>query len=55
MPGAPLPIDTGLGDPWADVDASATLTRLGPIEVEVRGHHVTTLLTPAYEAFVEGG
>ena len=55
VPGAPLPADAGLGDPWLDVDPSAALTRLGSLDVEVRSRLVTHLLTPAYEALLEGG
>jgi hypothetical protein len=55
VPGAPLPVDPGRGDPWGEPSASATLTRLGPLDVEVRGRPVADLLAPAYEALVEGG
>jgi len=55
VPGALLPVDAGLGDPWAEIDPSAALTRLGPLDVEVRSRAVTDLLAPAYEALVEGG
>lgn len=54
VPGAPLPVDTGARDPWAEVDTSNTLTRLGPLDVEVRRRAVTELLAPAYEQLVEG-
>lgn len=54
-PGAPLPIDAGRNDPWAEADPTAALARLGPLAVEVRGRPVAEYLVPAYEALVEEG
>jgi hypothetical protein len=54
VPGAPLPVGPGRGDPWSELSASAALARLGPLEVEVHGHRVTDYLGPAYEALVDG-
>lgn len=55
VPGAPLPTSPLLRDPWCDVDPAAALTRLGPLDVEVRGRPVTDLFIAAYEVLVEGG
>lgn len=53
-PGAPLPTGAGLSDPWLDVDPSIALTRLGPLDVEVRSRPATEFLAPTYEVLVRG-
>jgi uncharacterized Zn finger protein len=53
-PGAPLPFESGELGGLADPDGSATLTRLGPLDVEVRGRPVVDLLAAAYIALTEG-
>lgn len=55
VPGAPLPVDSGRGDPWTEADGSGALTRLGPLDVDVRGRPVVELLAPAYETVVGDG
>jgi hypothetical protein len=55
VPGAPLPVHEGSGNPWVEVDPLSVLTRLGPLDVAVRSQPVTDLLAPAYEALLEGG
>jgi hypothetical protein len=53
--GAPLPSPPPVHDGWSDVDPGAGLTRLGPLDVSVRGRPAGDLLLPAYEVLVEGG
>jgi len=54
VPGAALPHGDRGTDPWADDNPSATLTRLGPLDVHVRTRPVTELLAPAYDALAHG-
>lgn len=54
VPGAPLPFEAGPLEAPTDADPSATLVRLGPLDVEVRGRPVPELLAAAYAAIVEG-
>jgi hypothetical protein len=54
VPGAPLPNAPELPDTWPDVDPAAALTRLGPLDVAVRGRGVVDLLADAYQVMVEG-
>ncbi|MFV0308759.1 MAG: SWIM zinc finger family protein [Desertimonas sp.] len=49
-PGAPLPLDVEEFAAPPPTDAAASLTRLGPLDVEVRGRPVAELLAAAYEA-----
>ncbi len=49
-PGAPLPVDSGRADDWAEADPSASLSRLGPLDLTVRSAPASSLLFPAYEA-----
>jgi hypothetical protein len=53
IPGAPLPFDTGELGRLGDADASATLLRLGPLDVEVRGRPVVDALAAADDAVAE--
>jgi hypothetical protein len=50
--GAPLPFEVDEFGGAGDVDASATLTRLGPLDVEIRGRPVVELLADAYRALI---
>lgn len=50
VPGAPLPHPAHEPDPWAATDTAETLTRLGPLDVQVRATPVTDLLAAAYQA-----
>lgn len=53
-PGAPLPFEAGEFESLSDTDASATLARLGPLDVEVRGRPAADLLAAAYVALTDG-
>ena len=50
VPGVPLPFETDELGELGDVDPSATLARLGPLDVEIRGRPVVELLADAYRA-----
>lgn len=52
IPGAPLPFEADPVGEVGDADASAALTRLGPLDVQVRGQPVVELLPAAYRALV---
>jgi hypothetical protein len=52
IPGAPLPFEVDRLGEVGDADASAALTRLGSLDVEVRGRPVVELLAEAYRALV---
>ncbi len=52
IPGTPLPFEVDPVGEVGDADASAALTRLGPLDVEVRGRPVVDLLPEAYRALV---
>lgn len=52
VPGTPLPAGTARGDTWVEVHATGALTRLGPLDAQVRGRSVTVLLADAYRAIV---
>ncbi len=48
VPGAPLPVDGGAADSWNDDGGSASLARLGPLELDVRSQPVVDRLVAAY-------
>ena len=48
VPGAPLPIDSGVTDAWVGGDPGAALARLGPLDIAVRDRPITELLAGAY-------
>lgn len=52
IPGAPLPFEIDRLSEVGDVDASAALTRLGPLDVSVRGRPVVELVADAYRALI---
>jgi uncharacterized Zn finger protein len=54
VPGAPLPVATASRNEGVAADPTAALTRLGPLDVAVRGRPVTELFPAAYLALVEG-
>ncbi len=49
-PGVPLPVDSGRIDDWSEADPSASLSRLGPLDLVIRSESAPSLLVPAYEA-----
>jgi hypothetical protein len=51
-PGAPLPFEIDRLSEVGDVDASAALSRLGALDVSVRGRPVVELLADAYRALI---
>lgn len=53
VPGAPLPADQAPVEKWAISDPSAALTRLGPLDVQIRSRPVTDYLAAAYTALAE--
>ena len=54
VPGAPLPHPAHEPDPWTTTDTAETLTRLGPLDVQVRSTPVTDHLAAAYQALTTG-
>ena len=54
VPGAPLPVATASRNEGVTADPTAALTRLGPLDVAVRGRPVAELFPAAYLALVEG-
>jgi SWIM zinc finger len=52
VPGAPQPEGHGGRESWELADPAATLTRLGPLDVDVRSRPVTELLVDAYAAII---
>ena len=52
IPGATLPAGVHRGDAWVEVHATGALTRLGPLDAQVRGRPVTELLAEVYRAVV---
>ncbi len=53
VPGAPLPVEAAPRSAGITADPTAALARLGPLDVEVRGHPLTERLAAAFVALVE--
>jgi hypothetical protein len=53
VPGASLPTGVARGDTWVEVHDSGALTRLGPLDAQVRGRPVTDALAEMYRALVD--
>lgn len=49
-PGVALPVDSGRVDDWTEADPSASLRRLGPLDLTIRSRSAASLFVPAYEA-----